>query len=186
MSSSRNNRYSPPDSDDSWELLIGEIVAPQGLKGEIKVYPHTDFPERFRELKQLGLRKDEHHPLQLVNVQQVRVLERKIVIKLEKIDTIAAAEALRGTRIYIPRSWAVELDEGEYYHHQLLGLQVVTTAGDELGPIIEIWPTGANDVYETTLALIPATKEFIREINLAEGRMVVLSMPGLLKNDPGD
>lgn len=186
MSSSRNNRYSPPDSDDRWELLIGEIVAPQGLKGEVKVYPHTDFPERFRDLKQLALRRAEDAPLQIVTVQQVRVLDRKVVIKLENIDTIAAAEAMRGTRIYIPRAWAVELDEGQYYHHQLLGLQVVTTAGEELGPITEIWPTGANDVYETTLALIPAIKEFIREINIAEGRMVVQAMPGLLKNDPGD
>lgn len=186
MSSSRNNKYSPPDSDEPWELLIGEIVAPQGLKGEVKVYPHTDFPERFRELQQIGMQLNVKQPIKIVTIQQVRVQERKIVLKLENIDSIDAAEALRGIRLYIPRSWAVELTDGEYYHHQLIGLQVITTDGDILGPIIEIWPTGANDVYETTLAMIPATKEFIREINLTEGRMVVQSIPGLLKADPGD
>ena len=186
MSSSRSRKYSPPDSNDPWDLLIGEIVAPQGLKGEVRIYPHTDFPERFRDLREIGLRVDAASPLKVVNVLSARVQERRIVLKLEGIEHIDAAEALRGTLLYIPRGWAVELGEGEYYHHQLLGLQVMTTDGEALGAITEIWPNAANDVYETPLALIPAIKEFILEINLAEGRILVQAIPGLKKSDVGD
>ncbi len=78
------------------------------------------------------------------------------------MDTREQAEALRGAKLFIPRSLAVPLGEDEYYHDQLLGLQVVTTAGEALGPITQIYATGANDVYETPLALIPAVKDYIR------------------------
>ena len=75
------------------------------------------------------------------------------------------------------------LDDDEYYHHQLLGLQVETTAGEALGAITQIHSTGANDVYETPLALIPAVKEFIREIDLEHGRMLVAARRGLKKHE---
>jgi len=166
-------------------LLVGEITSPQGLKGEVRVFPHTDFPERFAELGDIALRRGSE-PTRIARIQSVRITGRRIAMKLEGIDHIDQAETLRGTRLFIPRSWGVELGEDEYFHHQLLGLEVVTTAGESLGQISEIWPTGANDVYETPLALIPATKDMIREIDLERGRMLVDARPGLKKNDPGD
>ena len=180
MSLSRNSKYSNPDSNDPWELLIGEITAPQGLKGEVRVYPHTDFPERFADLGVIGLQRDAG-PVRITPVLSARTSGRVIVLKLSGVESIDAAEALRGTRLVIPRAWAVALGKDEYYHHQLLGLEVVTTAGETLGKIEEIWPTGANDVYETPMALIPATHDMIREIDLAQGRMVVDARPGLKK-----
>jgi 16S rRNA processing protein RimM len=93
---------------------------------------------------------------------------------------------LRGAQLLIPRSWAVALGADEYYYYQLLGLDVVTITGESLGKIMEIWPTGANDVYETPLALIPATKDMIRSIDFAHGRMVVDARPGLKKNESGE
>lgn len=182
MSSSPNHKSCDPTSDEPWDLLIGEITSAQGLKGEVRVYPHTDYPARFRELTYIGLRRGEA-PVRVVRVTVIHISERRIIIKLDGVETREAAEALRGTHLVIPRSQAVELDEDEYFHHQLLGLEVVTTAGEALGPITHIWPTGANDVYETPLALIPAVKEFIREIDLVQCRMVVEARPGLKKDE---
>lgn len=171
-------------SNEPWDLLIGEITAPQGLRGEVRVFPHTDFPERFLLLKEIGLQSGTR-PVRVTRIEMVRQQGRVIILKLEGVETREAAEALRGTRLMIPKSWSVPLGEDEYYHHQLLGLEVVTTTGESLGPITTIWPTGANDVYETPLAFIPAVKEFVREIDLTHGRMIVEARPGLKKSDPG-
>jgi 16S rRNA processing protein RimM len=165
-------------------MLIGEITSPQGLKGEVRVFPHTDFPERFSELDRIGVQCGAE-PVHVVKITNSHTVGRVIVLKLEGVETRDDAEGLRGARLLIPVSWAVELGEDEYYHHQLLGLEVVTTAGESLGPITAIWPTGANDVYETPLALIPAVKEFVLEVDLEHDRMVVNARPGLKKSEPG-
>ena len=116
-----------------------------------------------------------------MRIEAARITGQRIVLKLAGIETIDDAETWRSAQVFIPKSWAVPLEEDEYYYHQLLGLEVVTTTGEALGRIIEIFPTGANDVYETPLALIPATKDMIREIDLERGRMVVDARPGLEK-----
>ena len=185
MSSSRSRKSSDPASNEPWDWLIGEITSSSGLHGEVRVFPHTDFPERFAELDDIGVRQGEE-PVRVVKIERRQVASRRIVLKLQGIDTLDDAERLRGAHLVVPRSWAVQLGEDEYYHHQLLGLEVVTTAGESLGHITAIWPTGANDVYETPLALIPAVKEFVREVDLDHGRMVVEARPGLKKNEPGD
>ena len=183
MSFSRNNKSCAPVSNEAWTLLIGEISAPQGLHGEARIYPQTDFPERFSALTEVGVQRGAE-PAQVMRVEAVHYQGRRIVIKLAGINTIEQVEALRGARLVIPPSWAMPLGDDEYYHHQLLGLDVVTTAGASLGKITAIWPTGANDVYETPLALIPAVKEFVREVDLAQGRMLVEERLGLRKQDP--
>ena len=166
-------------------MLIGEITAPQGLKGEVRVFAHTDFPQRFADLEVIGLRRP-GETVRLTSIISARTSGRMIVLKLAGIESVDAAEALRGTQLVIPRDWAVPLENDEYYHYQLLGLEVITTTGESLGKIIEILPTGANDVYETPLALIPATKDMIRKIDLENGCMIVDARPGLKKTDSGD
>ena len=184
MSLSRNRKSSAQVNEEPCELLIGEITAPQGLRGEVRVFPHTDFPDRFAALTEIGVRRA-GEPARVTAIDAVRVTGRRIVLKLAGVDTLEDAESLRGAQLLIPRSQMVELGEDEYFHHQLLGLEVVSTAGESLGPITAIWPTGANDVYETPLAMIPAVKEFVREVDLARGRIVVEVRPGLKKSDPG-
>lgn len=182
MSSSPNRKCSVPDSNEPWDLLIGQISAPQGLQGELRVYPHTDFPERFAEFDEIAL-QPEHASLRRVKILAAHVQGRRITLKLAGVDTREQAEALRGAKLFIPKTWTVPLGEDEYYHYQLIGLQVVTTAGEALGEITRILITGANDVYETPLALIPAVKDYIRAINLDEGCMVVEARPGLKKHE---
>ncbi len=168
-------------SDEPWDLLIGAITAPHGLQGAVRVRPFTDDPERIAKLREVGLRRD--GTVRRVAVRSGRVNGTRITLTLAGVDTIDQAEALRGTELVMPRSWAPPLEADTYYHSQLLGLEVVTTDGEALGPITAIFETGANDVYETPLALIPAVKAFVREVDLAAGRMIVTAMPGLKKSE---
>lgn len=168
-------------SDEPWDLLIGAITAPHGLHGAVRVRPFTDDPERFAHLKQVGLRRG--GVVQPVTVRRAHINGMKVTLELAGVETIDAAETLRGVELVIPRAWARPLDADTYYYHQLIGLEVVTTDGEALGPITAIHETGANDVYETPLALIPAVKSFVRQVDLAAGRMVVLAMPGLKKDE---
>lgn len=184
MSSSRNRKSSSPDSNDPWSLLIGEVTAPLGLKGEVKVFPHTDFPERFDALREVGVCQD--GAVRVTPVERANRVGKRISLKLEGVDTVEAADALRGARLMLPLSQAMPLEEDEYYYHELIGLEVITTAGESLGRITAVHPTGANDVYETPLALIPAVKEFVRAVDLAGGCMTVEARPGLKKHESGE
>lgn len=160
------------------EILIGEITSTSGLKGEVRVFPHTDFPERFSHLTEIGVRR-RSEPTRMARIEYARITGSRVVLKLAGVETIEDAEALRGAHLMIPREQMMPLREDEYYHDQLLGLEVVTTTGESLGKITHILQTGANDVYETPLAMIPAVKEFIREVDLEHGRMLVEDRPGL-------
>lgn len=184
MSLFHNLKLYNPDNSEAWDLLTGEITSPHGLRGEANVYPHTDYPERFTEFKEIGLRRNDQW-LGVIRVISARVTGRRVVIKFDGIDSIDVIEQLRGVQLLIPKSWAAPLEEGEYYYHQLMGMNVVTTEGEALGQITDIWPTGANDVYETPLALIPAVHDIIREIDVLQGRMLVEARPGLKKSDKG-
>jgi 16S rRNA processing protein RimM len=182
MSSSHSRKSTSPGSDEPWDLLIGEICGSHGLHGDVRVYPHTDYPDRFAGLDEVGLRQGEG-PVRVIRVTGARVQGRRIVLSLDGVTSIEQAEALCGAHLVLPRSRAVPLEEDEYFHFQLVGLEVVTTTGASLGRITDIWQTGANDVYETPDALIPATKDCIREIDLDSGRIVVDDRPGLRKRD---
>lgn len=105
-------------------------------------------------------------------------------MRLDTIVTRDAARALIGQALYVPEAEAVALPKGEYFVHQIVGLTVVTTAGEALGTVAEVLETGSNDVYAVRgprgEVMIPALKEVIKEVDLAAGRMVVDPLPGLL------
>jgi 16S rRNA processing protein RimM len=168
---------------DEYDLLIGEVTSPQGLQGEMRVYPHTDYPDRFTTLKEIVLQQGQTKELKCV--EHARNKQGVVILKLAGTETIGEAEKLRGARLYTTSSWLKPLGVDEYYHDQLIGLEVVTTEGESLGQIEKIWPTIANDVYETPLALIPAVKEYIIKVDLQGGRITVPARPGLKKSDPG-
>jgi len=150
----------------------------------VRVFPHTDAPERFAALREVGVRQGDG-PVRVTAVERARVLGRRVTLKLAGVETLAQADALRGARLLLRASQLPPLGEDEYFHHQLLGLAVVTTEGESLGPITGILQTGAHDVYETPEALIPAVKAFVLAVDLAHGRMEVRADPGLKKREPG-
>ena len=109
------------------------------------------------------------------------------LLRLEGCHDRTAAEALRGYLVQIPREEALSLEEGEYYEHQILGLEVWTASGAHLGELVEIIYTGANDVYVVQPAdangqdiLVPALEDVVLDIDPDAGRLVVELPEGLL------
>ena len=168
--------------NEPYDVLIGVIVGAHGVRGELRVAPETDFPERFARLEQVSVAPPGAAP-RLVKITAARshVGKGLVLLRLEGVDDRDAAEALRGAELRIPESDLTALPAGQYYEFQILGLPVVTEDGRDLGKIIDIIHTGANDVYETPLAMIPAIDHIVREVDLEQGRVVVHWVEGLEK-----
>jgi 16S rRNA processing protein RimM len=159
-------------------VAVGRILGPQGLQGDFKVEPLTDFPERFA-------------PGLILYVEGVaRTIERcrwhkgKVLIKLSDIDSATAAEAMRERFLEVPEEELKPLSEGEYYQFQILGLEVRTTEGEPLGKVTQVLSTGSNDVFvvrgERGEVLIPALGHVVKAIDLDGGSMEVELVEGLL------
>ncbi len=160
-------------------LTIGIILRQHGLTGELVVRPETDFPERFSPGATVYLDG------RAQTVETARNDRGRVLLKLKGIDGVADARALRGKALAVHRDQRERLPEGNYYHTDLIGLEVYATTGEPLGTLIRIISTGANDVYVTARdgeeILLPATGEVVREIDVAAGRMTVTLLPGLLE-----
>ena len=167
---------------EPYDVLVGVVVSAHGVRGEMRVSPETDFPERFATQESLSVVPRGAAP-RLLRVESARTHTGKglVLLRLEGIDDRDAADALRGSALYIRESDLTPLPEGRYYEFQILGLTVVTEDGRDLGKITEIIHTGANDVYETPLALIPAIDQIVRQVDLEAGRIVVHWVEGLEK-----
>jgi 16S rRNA processing protein RimM len=155
-------------------LAIGVIVAPHGTRGEVRMQIWTQFPEHIQELKSVFL-GDEERPRRL---RQVRSSRGMAVLSLQGVTTREAAEDLKGQVVRIDREQAKPLGEDEYYHFELIGIEVFTETGDRVGTLAEIIETGANDVYvvrdeEGNESLFPALTEVVPEIDLEQHRMIV-------------
>ena len=161
------------------DVVIGKIVAAFGLKGEVKVVPFTDFPERFKELGEVYIGSEAAGRMR--SIESVRLHKGSVLIKFEGIDDITAAENLRGAEIRIRESDLVPLEEGSYYIHDLIGLDVLTTEGENLGKVTEVLTGPAQDVYVTERAMIPAVKEFVVSIDLQKKQIVVNPIEGLVQ-----
>ena len=160
---------------------IGRIVGAHSLGGEVKVESYTDIPNRFAQLETVYLRPARGTG-RLAKISGVREHTAKslTLIKFDGVNDRTEAEKLHGAMVCITAEESPVLPEGEYYEYQILGLQVVTTKGIELGPVTQIIRTGANDVYATKVCLIPAIPDVIKDIDLDAGRMVIEAIPGLL------
>jgi 16S rRNA processing protein RimM len=159
-------------------LIVGRILAPWGIRGEVKVEVLTDFPERFAPQKVVYLNA---RPLE---IESCRYHKHHLILKLVSIDSIEVAEKLRGQDLTIPGSELYCLPEGQYYAFQLIGLKVVTTGGQTLGRVTDIMTTPSNDVYivegKRGEILIPAIEDVVRSIDLKKGKMVIEAIEGLL------
>lgn len=157
-------------------LLVGRILGVHGLRGELKVEPLTDFPQRFQPGSELLL---DGEP---VRVQRSRSERNFVYVILADVTSRQAAEALVGRSFYVPEG-STPLGEGQYYHHDIIGLSVRDETGRRLGEVVEILVTGANDVYvvrgERGELLLPAIDDVVKRVDLQSGEMVVELMQGL-------
>ena len=159
-------------------LIVGRILAPWGIKGEVKVEVITDFPERFAPRNFVYL---DSRPFE---IESCRPHKQFLVVKLAAIDSVEAAEQLRDCDLTIPRAELPELPEGQYYTFQLIGLVVVTKEGERLGQVADIMTTAGNDVYivegKRGDILIPAIEDVVKSIDLKKGTITIEAIEGLL------
>lgn len=167
----------------SYDVHVGKILGAHGLRGAVRVLPHTDVPDRHKTLKEVLVRTARAERMMTVSAA-APTGKGLWLVKFDGTSDRTEAEKLTGGEILIRDEDLPDLPEGEYYVHQIVGLRVVTVSGRELGPVTEVLPTGANDVYVTEAGLIPATHEVVKEIDLQAGRMVIDPLPGMLE-EPG-
>ncbi len=174
------------DLESEWNLTVGEIVAPFSRFGEVKVNLLTDFPERFERLKQIALRSPDN-TLTLKSVASARLHKGQILLKLNGVETMNDAEALRGWKVQVRQADAVPLAENEFYIHDLIGCEVVTEEGTSLGKITNVLLNPANDIYVVGSGkneiLLPAIRDVVQRVDVQTRKVWVTPTPGLL---PGE
>ena len=153
-------------------IIIGRIGAAHGIRGEVRVNPMTDFPERFHDMTEVYVDNA------LLEIESVRYHGDKILMKFRGYETRNDAETLKGMMLSVPRSEAMPLNAGEYYTFDIIGLGVFDVNGNALGKVTNVLETGSNDVYvvksdDGKEILVPALKAVVKEINIDESRMVV-------------
>jgi 16S rRNA processing protein RimM len=169
-------------------LAVGRVLRPHGIRGELRVEITTDYPERLEQHTCFYLASpDSPEAARRYPVEKLRQHRGALLLKLGGCDDRNSADELRGMLVQIPLEKAVPLEEGEYYHFQLIGVRVETESGKWLGQVVEVLETGANDVYVLRgprgEVLLPAVEEVIRELDLESKRMVVRPLPGMLEDE---
>lgn len=154
-------------------LMIGEIVKPQGVRGEVKARPCTCDPERFEGLETVYVERDGcFAPL---NIRVNRLGADAVFLNVEGVTDRDAAEKLRGTKLYIDRAHAVELDEDTNFLADLYGLRGAVSDGRDLGKLTDVLQPGGNDVYvfkgPLGEVLVPALKSVVLAVDLEKGEM---------------
>ena len=158
---------------DAKHIAIGKAVAPHGVRGDVRVIPLTDFPDRFRAMKNVQLEDG-----RILDIEGVKYHNQYIHLKFRGIDDRDAAQTLKGKLLMVDRADLVKLPAGQYYIFDIIGLSVFDEAGANLGTVTDVLATGANDVYITEREgqkplLIPAIKDVVKEIDIPGGKMTV-------------
>ena len=164
-------------------LQVGIITSTHGVRGEVKVYPTTDDPRRFRRLKEVVL--DTGREKLNLEIEGVKFFKQFVILKFRGLDNINDIEKYRQKSLYVTRKNAVRLQRDEYFIADLIGLKVQDEDGKELGTVKDVIETGANDVYEVEMAdgrslLLPAIKQCILNVDVENGMMQVHVLEGLL------
>ena len=163
-------------------ILIGRISKPQGIKGGIRAISYADSPDIYREIPHIYLKKkdDSISPLKISRVSTVK---GAVILNFEGFKDRNSTEDIIGCELYIERSFLPPPPKDEYYHVDLIGLDVFTTAGQLLGKICEVMQTGGSDVFVVKKGkeehLIPAIKDVIVEVDIDGGKVIIEAMEGM-------
>ncbi|MCM1143373.1 MAG: ribosome maturation factor RimM [Blautia sp.] len=165
------------------EFQVGVITQTHGIRGEVKVFPTTDDAARFKRLKEVVL--DTGKERLSMTIESVKFFKKFVILKFKGYNSINDIEKYKNGKLLVPREKAVKLQKDEYFVADLLGMRVVTEAGEMLGILKNVLETGANDVYVVEMEdkkelLLPAIKECILDIDMEQAVMSVHVMDGLL------
>lgn len=165
---------------DNDRVLLGEIGAAQGLKGEVRLRSYTQDPAA---IARYGALDDEHGGK--IEIESLRVTPKALIARIKGVTTRNAAEALNGTRLYVARSRLPKRDEEEWFHSDLIGLSAVDDQGEPVGTVVAVQNFGAGDLIEVKPAkggptvLVPFTREAVPEVDVEGGRLTLVPPEGL-------
>jgi 16S rRNA processing protein RimM len=166
-------------------VVIGEITRPHGLRGELRVMPTTDRPERFGELAACVLWDPSRDKRETRRIVQARRHGGSVLVSLEGIESVEAARSIVGRLLAVPISEALPLPPGQFYPWQLEGAQVTTEDGRDVGRVARIEGSGAQNLWVVRDGdrehLIPAVPDIVLEVDIAAGRVVIRPPDGLLE-----
>ncbi|MBI5192246.1 MAG: 16S rRNA processing protein RimM [Nitrospirae bacterium] len=164
-------------------VSIGYITGTHGIKGDVKVLPLSDMPGRFDSLSRVyvftkkGIKRE-------YLIHGIKEVKGRIILSFLPPVSVSESEDLVGGYIKVPEDEVPELSEDTYYHFEIIGMEVFSEDGTYLGKIEDIFSTGSNDVYVVKDAekelLIPAVHYVVKNVDVAENRMVVALIEGLL------
>ena len=162
---------SVPDASNE-RIVIGRVGAAHGIRGELRVIPLTDFPERFTALREVMVGDE------LLHIESVKPQGKNFLMRFREYAVREDAQKLTGRLLTVARAEAAPLDEGEYYVFDIVGLTVYDEEDNELGTVENVLRTGSNDVYAVRSEdgreiLIPALRKVVRTIDVPNGRMTV-------------
>ena len=162
-------------------IRVGKILNTHGIKGDLKVLPLTNEPSRFEKLKTIFIDNENNK----VEITKVWYNKGFVMLKLEGYNDINEVIKFKNCYILIDEKDALKLPENSFFISQIIGLRVFCSDGNELGEIVEVLQPGANDVYvvrgNNKEYLIPAVKEFVKEINLDNNKMIIEPIEGLIE-----
>jgi len=163
-------------------LIVGTIIRPHGVRGDVAMMIQTDYPERLGDAEILYV-GPAHRPHRVAAMRRHR---DAMLLRFEGVSDRNAAEAFRNQFVYVRKEDAVPLEEGEYYFYQLKDIRVVTDDGEELGRLVDFIETGANDVYivhgPRGEVLLPAIPQVILRVDVVARVMTVHLIEGLIED----
>ena len=163
-------------------LEAGKIVNTHGLKGEVKVIAWTDYPDDFENIDYVYVKRKKGD--EKLHISSIKYQKNNLIIKFDEIKDINEAETYKNLILYVEREMLGELPEGVYYIADLIGLKVITSAGETIGEIADVFNTGANDIYDVKREgkknmLIPVIDKVVKKVDIENKTVTVELMEGL-------
>ncbi|GGA92242.1 ribosome maturation factor RimM [Ornithinibacillus halotolerans] len=165
-------------------FTVGKIINTHGIRGEVKVLRISDFDDRFEKGNTLYLVTDNKIVKELT-IDGHRIHKGFDLVRFEGLDNINDVEHFKGSLLKISESQLTELEENEFYYHEIIGCEVMTSDGEVIGKIKEILSPGANDVWVVQRPkgkdlLIPYIADVVTEVDVKQKQVVIVPMEGLL------
>ena len=163
-------------------LEVGKIINTHGLRGDVKIVTWTDYPEDFEEIEKVYIKRKTGD--EVLNIANVKYQKNNIIVKFKEIADINEAEKYKNLVVYADREDLPELEEGAHYIADLIGLTVVDEKGEVIGELVDVFNTGANDIYDVKRSgkknlLLPVIDEVVKDIDLESKKITVHVMEGL-------
>jgi len=163
--------------------LVGYVLKPHGVRGELKIDPVTPDPVRFKKLEKVFL---EENDFQAYSIERVRLSGRFVYLKLAGIDDRDTADKLRGHELFIEQKDLIDLPANSFFVHDIIGCEVIDISGDRIGRVRDVLDVSASDIYRVVSDdgkefLIPAVKEIVKFVDV-ENKIIRIDPPdGLIE-----